>query len=130
MIISASTVYIGAAILQSLFMGWTEADVVIDVYFDPTLSEGDFLTLSISTPVGDIQVLGHVEFFEPGTLIFSDAHIAGLTRNALGWAHLRQVMNIALERGGFDEIIIKGSSRSTGANPGHIPRPFRVSRSR
>lgn len=111
-------------------MAWTNADVEIVVYTDSDLSEGDFITLSISTPVGDIQVLGHVAFLEPGTLIFSEAHIAGLAGNALGWVHLRQVMNIALERGGFDEIIIKGSSRSTGANPGHVPRPFRVARNR
>ena len=45
--------------------------------------------------------------------------------NTFGRNGLKQIAKVAMERMGYDEIIIEGATRTTGANPGHRPRPIR-----
>ncbi|WP_323990518.1 hypothetical protein [Nguyenibacter sp. L1] len=55
-------------------------------------------------------------------------HIHGATGNAVGFANLKTIAQAVLERMDPDEIVIEGGIRTTGAGPGHVPRPFRFTR--
>ena len=68
---------------------------------------------------GEARFVGDV-VREGDTLILRGAHIEGD-------ATLREVLQTAERYGGeqgVKRVIIEGGRRSTGANPGHIPRPI------
>lgn len=107
-------------------MEWSENDVTFEIYGD--MSEDDVVALIVSTPVGIITIIAEFEFVSDRLLIMRRAHVSGLEGNSLGYGRLRQIMNVALQIGKYDEIVIEGGNRTTGANPGHQPRPLRFRR--
>ena len=62
------------------------------------------------------------------TLRMNRAHAEGLKPGALGRAGLNAIGRKLLELADVDEIVIQGSTRTTGRNPGTIPRPIRFPR--
>ena len=97
---------------------------------DDADSEGDLLTIRVGTPVGLVHIMADVEFENDGRfLILKGVHIhsEGGPRS-IGIANLRVLADFILAKVNCDEAIVEGASRSTGANPGHLPRPVRFIR--
>lgn len=61
-------------------------------------------------------------------IALTETHVAGLTPGRLGAAGLRRLMQKVIESLDVDQIIVAGAVRTTGARPGHRPRPFRFTR--
>jgi hypothetical protein len=47
---------------------------------------------------------------------------------SVGIANVRMMATMVLEWMDCDEARVEGATRTTGANPGHTPRPFRFRR--
>ena len=61
---------------------------------------------------------------EGDTLVLRGLHIDGPGAGSLG---LRELRNLATDLGrqqGAKRVTIYGGTRTTGANPGHVPRPI------
>ncbi|WP_306413552.1 hypothetical protein [Cystobacter fuscus] len=74
---------------------------------------------------GEIRIIGNIETNEE-TITLDQTHIQG---QGAGTSGLREMGEIIREFGrsrGASEVIIQGATRTTGARPGHIPRPIRV----
>jgi hypothetical protein len=100
-----------------------EAEVTFEIVYDA--SEGAVVTARIAVPGGSIDLMG--EIAESGrSLLVTGVHVgvqgpAGLLTRAMMDAIARRVM----QEMGYDEIIVEGAARTTGARPGHRPRQFR-----
>jgi len=107
---------------------WGPGDVEFDL--DPKATEHPVVTARFSTPAGVVLVMAEVDEDEARrTLILTGAHIQSEAGpHAFGIAHLRLMARVAMERLDYDEIIISGAVRTTGANPGRRPRPLRFTR--
>jgi hypothetical protein len=102
---------------------WTNDDLSIEV----DAVDGDVLLVVIGTPAGNLRLLGQVS--QCGrTLCVNNAHVDGLSAGSLGRAGLNAIGRKLLEEADVDEIVIKGSTRSTGRRPGVVPRPIRFRR--
>ena len=91
---------------------------------DIEVADGDEIIAVITTPLGAVQVLGSVTRI--GRILYVDrAHIHGLGPGVLGRAGLNAIARKLLEEADVDQVIIEGSVRTTGRNPGKRPRRFR-----
>ena len=107
-------------------MGW-QLDDITAVELVTDLSDGDLVTIRVSTPVGAIEIMGMVTFDGP-VVVVTNTHIQGLSANAVGVSNIRIIAEAVLERIDCDEARIEGAARTTGANPGHRPRVIRFTR--
>lgn len=104
-------------------MRLSEEDVTIEIVYDA--SEGEVVTARIAIPGGSIELMG--EIAESGrTLLVTGVHVAvrgpaGLLTKATIETIARRVM----KEMDYDEIVVEGAARTTGARPGHRPRRFR-----
>jgi hypothetical protein len=94
-------------------------------------TEGDIVTIEFEMPAGRVLVMAEV--YGVGCIAFaSRLHIQSSDRgkNAFGWAQLRVMALAALEWLGddYDELVIKGAVRTSGANPGRQPGGIRFTR--
>ena len=108
---------------------WTIRDISID--FDPTQTDGQIVTAIIGTPVGRLVVMAEVEA-TGRRLTLRRLHIQGadVGANDIGWAQLRRVAQLALDLlEDYDDLVIEGAPRTSGANPGRRPRVLRFTRS-
>ena len=74
--------------------------------------------------------MADIEFENDGRrLVLKGVHIhsEGGPRS-IGIANLRVLADFILAKVNCDETIVEGASRTTGANPGHLPRPLRFTR--
>ncbi|MGS4987765.1 hypothetical protein ACVDG9_07370 [Roseibium sp. RP-7] len=55
-------------------------------------------------------------------LVLSDLHIDGAGAGTSSVRELRQFARDLGKQQGVDQVVIKGGTRTTGANPGHTPR--------
>ena len=106
---------------------WTLSDIAVD-FDDQTV--GRIVTVRIDTPAGLLMIMGEVEVVGR-RLIARECHIhaerGGL--HAFGWTRLRQVAQLVLELlETYDELVVEGGIRTSGANPGRRPRPLRFTR--
>jgi hypothetical protein len=98
-------------------------DVTIEIVYDA--SEGTVVTVRIAIPGGSIELMG--EIAESGrSLLVTGVHIvvrgpAGLLTKKTMEAIARRVM----KEMDYDEIVVEGAARTTGARPGHRPRQLR-----
>ncbi len=94
-------------------------------------SDGDTVTVDIRTVVGSLRISADVSVIGR-TAYASDLHIQGNDRgkNAFGWASLRALGRAVLDWLGddYDELVIKGAIRTSGANPGRRPGDIRFTR--
>src|SRR5450756_789216 len=102
---------------------WSSAEIsiVIEDVDHPTV------LVRITTPIGAIDLLGEVAVVGK-TLRIDQAHIGGLTANAVGRAGLNAIGRKLLEVADVAEIIIQGSTRTSGRLRGRIPRAIRFPR--
>jgi hypothetical protein len=106
---------------------WTAADV--KVVIDDETSAGSVVTVRISTPAGDLEIIADIESFGR-ELVLSGLHIqtGTLRANSLGWARLRQIARAVAEMADVDAVVVKGAARTTGARPGRVPSHIRIAR--
>ncbi len=86
-------------------------------------TDGDVVELAATTAKGEIRVITGMTR-EGDTLILKGMHIDGPGAGSLG---LRELRNLATDLGrqqGARRVTISGGTRTTGANPGHTPRPI------
>jgi hypothetical protein len=94
-------------------------------------SDGDTVSIDLETAAGSLRVVADVRFI--GRIAYaSGLHIQGNDRgrNAFGWASLRGFALAVLDWLGddYDELVIKGAVRTSGANPGRRPGDLRFTR--
>ena len=70
---------------------------------------------------GDYRLVGRIAYLD-------GLHVQGLGTNEMGQRRLMSLIHWAIGYLDVDEIRIAGASRTSGANPGRIPRPFIVRR--
>lgn len=87
-------------------------------------ADGDVVIVRIETPVGTVKIAGSV-FIDGRVLYVEEAHIEGLYPGALGREGLNAIGRKLLEEADVEKIIIAGSIRTTGRNPGRRPKVFR-----
>jgi hypothetical protein len=94
-------------------------------------SEGEVATIKVSAGGAALFVMGEIK--EDGKkLVVSGVHISteGVNPNEVGVRNLRQLVRAIMEIAGYDEIVVEGAIRTTGAHPGRRPHSIRFSRDR
>src|ERR1700722_17842257 len=93
------------------------------------LSERATANARIETSVGVLMVMAEV-LLEGRCLVLRGLHVHGedVRANEVGIAGLRRIVREVMEELDVDEIIIGGSSRTTGSSPGRAPRQLRFAR--
>ncbi|MBZ0128619.1 MAG: hypothetical protein K8F59_05855 [Rhodobacteraceae bacterium] len=94
-------------------------------------SEGNVLVLDVVMAAGRLSVMA--EFELEGRRLFAKGmhvHAEGFSPNDLGWKLLRKIAESALERLDYEELIVEGAVRTTGASPGRLPKRLRFKRAR
>ena len=74
---------------------------------------------------GEIRIMGNIEINE-GTITLEQAHIQGQGSGTSGLKEMGEIIREFGRSRGASEVIIQGATRTTGARPGHTPRPTRV----
>jgi hypothetical protein len=94
-------------------------------------SDGNIVTVEFETAAGSLLVMAEVHVVGR-TAYASGLHTHSNDRgmNAFGWVQLRALAWAALDWLGdnYDELVIKGAVRTSGANPGRRPRDLRFTR--
>jgi hypothetical protein len=106
---------------------WKLDEIHIDL--DEEACEGPIATIRVEARGTVLIVMG--EIVEDGErLVVTRAHVSsiGVRPNDIGLSNLRQVARMVMEQGGYDEIVVEGAFRTTGAQPGRRPRPLRFTR--
>lgn len=88
--------------------------------------DGDVAELAATTPGGDITVITGMAR-EGDTLVLRKLHIDGPGAGSFGLRELRGLGRNLGRLQGAKRVKIYGSARTTGANPGHTPRPITIS---
>jgi citrate lyase beta subunit len=106
---------------------WRAADIRIEIVGDAT--DHPIVTATIETPQGTILVMGAAAAIGRA-LVLTKLHIHGedVRRNMFGYRRLRWLAQAVMEVMDVDELRIEGEVRTTGAGPGHRPRPLRFAR--
>lgn len=81
----------------------------------------------VGTPEAELRIITNVRL-DGNTLILYDFHIDGPGPNTLGTALLRQIACRVMELEDVQYLEIHGFRRTTGANPGRIPRTLKFRR--
>jgi hypothetical protein len=106
---------------------WSSEQIVIDIE-DVEHEDGGgkvaTMLIRVSTPAGTISILGTVSIVAR-VLRCDQAHVGGLTPGALGRVGLNAIGRKLLEVADVDQIIIQGSTRTTGCRSGKTPREIR-----
>lgn len=110
------------------YIMWSKDDIRIVLIDDMT--DDPIVTARITTPDGEVIVMAEAE--EVGRcLILRNLHIHGenVGPRQFGYQRLRGlvsgVMNTLED---YDEIVVEGAVRTSGAGKGHRPRPIRFTR--
>lgn len=107
------------------YLMWVPDDLSFEIIDD--MSEDPVVTIIVTTPDGIMKFMAEPE--QVGTtLIMHATHIQGLWSNAVGAGNLIVLARTLMERMEFDEIVVEGAIRTTGANPDNRPRVFRFTR--
>lgn len=100
-------------------------DLDFDVDFDPDLSDHPIIVVIVTTSAGRIEIMAEVSSHERA-LTLKRTHVQSVIgSNQIGLKSLRAIARMAMERMGYDEIIVEGAARTTGANPGRSSKPLR-----
>lgn len=91
------------------------------------MTDDPVITLIVDTPAGRMPFVA--ELVVTGqTLLLKGVHVQDLQPNVVGPANLRVIARALMERMEFDEIVVEGAVRTTGANPGRRPSVLRFTR--
>jgi hypothetical protein len=104
---------------------WAVGDISFELLDDMT--DDPVVTLLVMTPAGRLMFVA--EPMEQGTsLVLQGTHVQDARVNAVGTANLMVIAQALMEGMGFDELVVEGALRTTGANPGRRPRALRFTR--
>lgn len=81
----------------------------------------------VSTPAGTLTFVAEL-MVEQDTLWLLGVHVQDMSPNTIGPANLKVIARALMERIGYDELVVEGAIRTTGANPGRRPKSLRFSR--
>ena len=102
---------------------WSLDQIAIDIVdVDHPIVE-----IVVRTPIGDLKMLASVSVVGR-TLRLDAVHVGGLAPGLLGRAGLNAVGRKLLEIADVDEIVLQGSTRTTGRYRGKIPGVIRFPR--
>jgi hypothetical protein len=73
----------------------------------------------------EVEIVADVEL-DRRCAVLRGLHILGAGPNTMGPGALRGLMRWAKEQLDVDELRIEGATRTSGARPGRVPRPFNV----
>lgn len=107
---------------------WTEKDISITLL--DGLTDDPIVTAEISTPDGTLQAMARIED-EPPTLRLCELHLHGENVGPRQFGHRRLfalLWAILLTLEEYDEIVVEGAVRTSGAGKGHRPRALRFTR--
>jgi hypothetical protein len=85
--------------------------------------DGDVVEFAASTAQGEIDVITNLRQ-EGQDLVLSNLHIDGPGARTVGLMTLRNLARVLGEHYHVSRVIVYGSARRTGANPGHSPQPI------
>ena len=106
---------------------WLQEDVTFEIIAEDT--DDPVVTVLFQTPIGTIELMAN--FKAAGrTLLITGLHVQSDFKNLAGTANIFRLAQTVMERMDYDGLEIEGGVRSTGANPGHRPRPLRFTRRR
>ena len=98
-----------------------------EVSFEIVDVEGSIAIVEITTPLGKVSICGQL-VLAGRLLIASGVHVGGLSIGGLGRRGMNVIARKVMEVVDVDTIIVFGEARTTGARPGHRPRPIRFNR--
>jgi hypothetical protein len=107
-------------------MTWERNEVSFDLFSE--LTADPVVTARVTTPDGEIWAMGEpVEEKAGARLRVLAFHMQGfgIGPNSIGHANLRVLADVVMERMGYDELVIEGAPRTSGAGPGRTPRVLR-----
>jgi hypothetical protein len=107
-------------------MTWSPEEISFDFRYELTF--GQVVTVRIQTPAGFVFAMAEVE--ERGrTLVLNGFHMhAEAGHRALGMSNLHMLAQRVMEVMDYDELVVQGAARTSGARPGRIPGRLRFSR--
>jgi hypothetical protein len=110
-------------------MKWQRSEISFRLVDEVTAQS--VATIAVDVSGGVISIMGEPRA-EGRTLVVSGVHVSaqGIVPNDVGLRNSRLIAQIVMETMDYDRMIVEGAVRSTGANPGHRPRPLRFTRSR
>lgn len=86
-------------------------------------SDGDVVEMAASSDKGEIRLIASMAK-EAETLVLRGMHIDGPGSGSIGIRELRSLVRELGRLQRVKRVIIHGGTRTTGANPGHTPRPM------
>jgi hypothetical protein len=84
--------------------------------------DGDVVELSATTDHGEVRIITGI-IQEGDDLILSGLHVDGPGAGTCGPRLLRELARDLGSQFGAKRVIVHGGIRTTGANPGRVPRP-------
>jgi hypothetical protein len=103
----------------------------IGFVLDAKLSEGPVATMRITTPAGDLLVMGEPEQDISGAVLrVKGVHTNGrsgtpLAANSIGLTNLQVIGQAFLTEFGYEQLILEGAVRTSGKRRGARPRAVR-----
>ncbi|MEI7606497.1 MAG: hypothetical protein WCJ64_03840 [Rhodospirillaceae bacterium] len=94
------------------------------------MTDSPIVTARIATPDGDVSVMAEAETVGR-CLWLRNLHIHGenIGPRQFGYSRLRGLVAAVIDTlESYDEIIVEGASRTSGAGKGHRPHPIRFAR--
>lgn len=85
--------------------------------------DGDVHEFSVKLAKGELIVITKVDV-DGNVLTLRDLHVDGAGPGTSSAFELRQVIRAFGQSFGTSTVIVHGFARTTGANPGHTPRPI------
>src|ERR1700693_5675637 len=105
---------------------WSRDEVAFSIA--DGLTEGLVLTVEIVTPAGVLYAMAE-PVAQGRALILKGFHIQAIgSARSFGPGNLRLLAELVMERMDYDELVIEGAVRTSGARKGHRPRPQRFAR--
>ena len=106
---------------------WAPGDIKFDdIDYDAT--DHPVVTIRMATPVGLIELMAEIAG-DRQSLRLQRLHVQSVVEpNEIGHANWRLVATMVMEVMDYDEIIVEGAVRTTGASPGRRPRQIRFTR--
>ena len=89
-------------------------------------TDGDVVELVATTPNGEIRIITGMEW-EGRDLVLRGMHVDGPGSGSLGLHTLRDLAREFGRQYFAESVIIQGGVRTTGANPGRVPRSIVIS---
>jgi filamentous hemagglutinin len=87
--------------------------------------DGNIYQFSIPGAIGDLSVV--TEMTQKGNqLVLNGTHIDGPGAGSSSLRQLREVARALGQQYGADEVVINGGTRTSGANPGKVPRSITI----